>query len=814
MGRPPLAGTITFIGSLSSMVCHKGISMAGVATNHSQSEDAGGQTAHGVGAVGGYDLEGDSYVFHGSEADVRIEFLAADVVNVRLDPDGAARKDSPAIFTRDLGGSDVTVEDRSDSYLLTSDELHVYVDKTSGRVTFADTDDTVITRDTDQGMTWDDDGRIRMEREVAGDESFYGLGEKTGALDKRGEHLTQWTWDANGDHAGGTDEMYQAHPFYIGLHDDAAYGLFLDNTFRTTFAMAENGADKATVTADGGQLNYYFLKGPAMRHVVERFTELTGRMPLPPRWSLGNHQCKWSYFPETTVREIADGFRQRDIPLDAIWLDIDYMDQYRVFTWDPQRFPDPETMIKDLKDQGIRTVTIIDPGVDDGANYDVYAEGMKEGYFITDENGEVFHAPVWPKSAAFPDFTREEVRQWWGDLYGRLTDAGIAGVWNDMNEPAIIDTYKTMPDDMEHHGDLGDVKHNEAHNVYGMYEDMATYEGMLRANPDERPFVLTRSGFSGIQRYAAVWTGDNRSKWEHLDMGMPMMENMGLSGMAFIGTDIGGFGADCTPELYARWLQFGAFSPFCRTHSSRHTREQEPWTFGQETEDIARDYLTLRYRLMPYTYDAFRQASETGIPVMRPLVLDHQNDPNVRNLSNEFMYGDVLLVAPVTEEGARERDVYLPEGRWVDYWTGEIHDGRQTVVRDAPVDTMPLYVKQGSIVPMGPAMQYTDEKPTEELELHVYADDRAEGRFYEDDGHSFGFKQGEYNLTEFAYRNDTGTAAITVDRVHEGYATEVGTYKLVIHSERDVTGATVNGQDTAVARDGDAYVVEVDAGAI
>jgi len=506
-----------------------------------------------------------------------------------------------------------------------------------------------------------------------------------------------------------------------------------------------------------GELDYYIIYGPTPAEILATYTDLTGRMPLPPKWSIGYHQCRWSYESDAIVRKLAQEFRDRRIPCDVIHLDIDYMNGYRVFTWSPKRFSEPAKLIGDLKDTGFKVVTIVDPGVkyEPEADYAMFDEGLEHDYFVRDASGEIFHGYVWPDKAVFPDFLKPEVRQWWGDAQKALTDVGVAGIWNDMNEPAISERpfgdeggHIWFPLDSPQGPANEQTTHAEAHNLYGSGMAQASAEGLERLRPTARSFVLTRSGYAGVQRWSSVWMGDNQSWWEHLELSIPMLCNMGLSGVAFVGSDIGGFAGNATAELFARWMQVGFLYPLMRAHSSMKTDQHEPWVFGEQTERICREYIELRYRLLPYLYTLFWEAATTGAPILRPLLYHYPNDRQTYALHDQVFLGESIMAAPVYRPGVTHRAVYLPEGVWYDWWTGDRYDGATHILAYAPLERMPLYVKAGAVIPMQPVMQYVDERPIDELRLRVWP---GEGRWtlYEDDGHSFEYRDGAWATTEY-----------------------------------------------------------------
>lgn len=504
--------------------------------------------------------------------------------------------------------------------------------------------------------------------------------------------------------------------------------------------------------AKDGNLDYYFIYGPEVSEVVNEYTNLTGKTPLPQLWTLGYQQCRWSYAPEQRALEIAKTFREKNIPCDTIYLDIDYMDDFRVFTWDNKKFKNPKAFTDELKSMGFKVVTIIDPGVKVDKGYKIYDEGLKNGYFATDKDGMVYKNTVWPGDSVFPDFMNSQVRKWWGNNQKIMFNLGIAGIWNDMNEPASFNG--PLPEDIVFNNDGTLVTHKEIHNVYGHMMDKATYEGIKEAT-NKRPFVVTRACYAGTQKYSTVWTGDNQSTWEHLRMSLPMLMNIGLSGMAFCGTDVGGFGFDCTGELLSRWVQVGTFTPLFRNHSTIGSREQEPWAFDEITEEINKKYIKLRYKFIPYLYDMMHKCEKSGAPIIRPLLYNYQNDKKTYEINDEFMFGDNVLVSPVVEQGARQKLVYLPKGNsWIDYWTGEEFEGGQYIIKDAPLDICPIYIKTMSIISNGEDVNYIGEKDTECLNLSIYlCDKKGEGKYiaYNDDGESFDYKNGRFNEYEFIF---------------------------------------------------------------
>jgi alpha-glucosidase len=604
--------------------------------------------------------------------------------------------------------------------------------------------------------------RLYKRREEG--ERYFGCGERTSGLEKTGSYQIFWNVDPPLGHTASFNNLYASIPFTLSLANGRAHGLLFDNTGRVEFDLALENEGRAYYGAAGGSLVYYVFCGPTPREVLERYTELTGRTPMPPLWALGNQQCRYSYMDEDEVREVARGFRERDIPCDVIYLDIHYMDGYRVFTWDEERFPEPEKLTAELKEMGFRVVTIVDPGVKADENYPVYVEGRERDLFCKTLDGEEYRNVVWPGVCAFPDFTNPETREWWGENQRALLDRGVSGVWCDMNEPAMfVPRNSTMPDDVVHPGGHAEEAkyHAQVHNTYGSLMARAAREGLLKLRPEERPFVITRAGYAGLQRHALQWTGDNSSWWEHLWMSMPQLQNLGLSGVAWAGVDVGGFWGDANGELLARFTEFGIFQPFCRNHTAIGTRRQEPWAFGEPYESVCRKMLKLRQRLIPYLYTLFAECHESGAPILGPLLFEYPEDETTYTADDEFLLGDALLVAPVSRPGIEHRHVYLPRGTWFHYWTGERFDGPAHILAHAPLGEPPLYVRANAAVPMAPETSHTGEGTPDPLTFLLFpAEGAGESLLYEDAGDGFGYEDGEYARRAVSCEESAGVVRV------------------------------------------------------
>lgn len=583
---------------------------------------------------------------------------------------------------------------------------------------------------------------ISLAIEEISERKYYGLGERTGFLNKKGRTWSNWASDQFG-HAPDRDPLYQAHPFVMGFQNSTAFGLYLDETWETTFNLADSEPDRSYISTKGPTFDLYLISGPKPKDVVEKFTRLSGRPDLPPLWALGMHQCRWSYPDDKTVMSIADRYRRKNIPLDAIWLDIDHMEGYKNFTFHTGRFSQPEKTITKLKEKDVRTVVIVDAGVKKEDGYEIYESGKVKDLFVKDRSDAELVGEVWPKPAVWPDFIQKHVCDWWADCHRFYTDMGVGGIWNDMNEPSAFNwKSKTLPLQARH----GRYRHAEVHNIYGYQMCRATHQGLKKFNPNKRPFVLTRSGFTGIQKYAFVWTGDNHSYWEQMETSIPMLLNLGLSGVPFCGADIGGFASDCSGEMLARWTWLGLFYPFMRNHSGKGSRRQEPWAFGPKIEKAVASAIKMRYQLLPYIYTLAYEASLTGIPLVRPLFFEYPEDNETPEIYDQFLFGRDLLAAPILRPGRKNRIVYLPEGLWQDFWTGKVFSGGKWMIANASIHTIPLFIRSGAAVPTTNWTQATTTAVWEKITWNLFLSDKISGRLYEDkgDGYALGKMQKLY----------------------------------------------------------------------
>ncbi len=615
------------------------------------------------------------------------------------------------------------------------------------------------------------DTHVSLQKSITKTENFYGLGDKSSALNLRKKKFENWNTDAFA-YGPKTDPLYKTIPFFYGLKNDIAYGVFFDNSHRSFFDFDSKNKNELSFGAEGGELNYYFILGPDLNDVAQRYTLLTGTPELPPMWGLGYHQCRWSYYPEKRVLNLAKKFRDKKIPCDSIYLDIDYMDGFRCFTWSKKLFPNLKKVIAKIKEKGFDTVVMIDPGIKEDENYSVYQEGIKNGYFCKRTDGNLMVGPVWPENCVFPDFTNKAVRKWWGNLYKELyNDQDVSGFWNDMNEPAVFKVNsKTFPDEVMHHMEGNPTNHRRAHNIYGMQMSRATFKGLKKLRKNKRPFVLTRATYSGGQRYASVWTGDNIASWEQLQLANTQTQRMSVSGFSFVGSDIGGFVNQPTPELMCRWLQLAVFHPFFRVHSIGNREDgsagiddnpeelkeverldQEPWAFGEETTVLTRKAIEFRYKLLPYIYSTFNDYVVEGKPMVRSLIFEDQTDKKLYNTEREFLFGEHLFISAVTRAKAKSQKIYFPKGTWFDFKTGEKYIGGDTHKVSLTPDRIPVFARAGAVIPMHPVRQHTKEK-VNQLQFRIFLDEgNFDSWYYEDKGEGYDYLADEYKEIQFEF---------------------------------------------------------------
>ncbi len=715
---------------------------------------------------------------------MQVTALRDDLLRVRAGANGTLPEDASWAVLPASRMASVAVKPESDDKAVgfATAKLRVRIGRQPLAMTVTDLAGNVIAQDEPEHPIEFHGSEFRVYKRSPEDEHYFGLGDKPGPLDRRNEAFTDWNTDAFGWQES-TDPIYKSIPFFLTFRKGIAGGIFLDNTWRASFDFNKELRDGYSFGAPDGPLDYYILYGPTPKEVVSEWAWLTGPTPLPPLWTLGYQQSRYSYYPEAEVRRIAGKLRSEKIPADVIWLDIDYQLKNRPFTVDPEKFPHFDQMIQDLKAEHFHTVVITDLHIANlpNAGYKPYDEGLAGDHFVKNPDGSVYSGIVWPGPAVFPDFTQKSSRDWWGTLYADFVGKGVAGFWNDMNEPALFEVAsKTMPDDTQHRIDepgfqKRTASHLEIHNVFGMENSRGTFEGVQKLAPNLRPFVMTRASYAGGQRYAATWSGDNSSTWNHLRQTTPQLINLGLSGFGLSGADVGGFAGSPQPELLTKWLEIAAFHPIDRDHTSMGTHPQEPWENGSATDlDLRRKFIETRYRLMSYLYTTAEEMSRTGIPMMRPLFLEfpdaaHDKHPIDLNSGNEFLLGPDLLIAPSPyPDMLDDYQATLPPGGWYDFWTGDrlqfgvgatrvgndnIPDNELQINLHPAADTVPVFARGGSILPIQPLVQSTMIQPVGPLTLRVYPPLRpgnpCEGTLYLDDGVSYAYQKGDYLRLKF-----------------------------------------------------------------
>lgn len=625
--------------------------------------------------------------------------------------------------------------------------------------------------------------------------SLYGTGEVTGPLLRNGKEITLWNTDNSTYYSNAHGRrLYQSHPWVLGVRiDGSAFGVIFDTTWKSHLKTT---SEKIVFSSEGPLFRVVIIEGASPQAVVRKLADLTGKMPLPPKWAIGFQQCRYSYYPDAKVREIADQYRARHLPCDVLWLDIDYMDGYRSFTFDQKRFPDPQATNDYLHRHGFHSVWIIDPGIKIDPHYFVYQQGshlfssspeaLKSGMttipldpqhhqheisglktaglttaWVLKKNGVPFEGEVWAGRSLFPDFTMPQVRHWWSGLYHDFLAQGMDGIWNDMNEPSVFYIkHGTMPEDNWHRGGGGLPSgiHRMYHNVYGMLMASATREGILHERPEKRPFLLSRSNYLGGQRYATTWTGDNSAGMKYLKMSIPMALNLGLSGEPFNGVDLGGYAGKEHPDLFGKWIVMAPFMPFARAHTATYNPPREPWVFGPKIEAVTRTALERRYRLLPYLYTLFYNASTKGDPIMQPLFFADPKNLLLRSEDQAFLLGKDLLVVPRWASFPR-----LPGGIWRDI---SLLDGKQEEDGYQPR----IKIRGGAIVPLGRVIQNTEQESLQPLTLCIALDQRGEarGRLYEDAGDGFAYRQGDYALSYYRAQRQGDSVKVRLERREGG----------------------------------------------
>ncbi len=681
-----------------------------------------------------------------------------------------------------------TLIDNKDHYVYEGKQFDIVIQKTTTALTFLDKKKNIINED-DTTLNLSSIGyEFYNYKKVFADEKFIGLGEKVGDLNRRGKLFTHKNSDAFA-YGPDTDPIYSSIPFYIGLHSgQQQYGVFLDNPSISTFSFGVSNDRNMFFSAENGRLDYYFMYDNSPKKIIQHYTALTGRMEMPPLWSLGFQQSRYSYYPEFKIDEIVKGFENRNIPIDAIHFDIHYMDAYKAFTWDKKRFPQAKKMLSELSKKGIQAVAILDPGIKVEKGYHAYDSGIKHNHFITYPDGKVYSGSVWPGVCHFPDFTNPKVRKWWADMCKFYINDGFKGLWNDMNEPAVWG--QKIPDYLVLNNEGNSTSFKDIRNAYSSLMSRSTAEGFALQKPNDRKFILTRAAYAGIQRYAAKWTGDNIANEEHLFLGVRLVNTLGISGVAFSGVDIGGFVADTDQQLFARWISVGCFLPFFRAHKMINARSSEPWHFGEVVEQIAKNYIQLRYRLIPYLYQYFYRSARTGEPINTSLALAYPFNEKVfePTYQHQFLFGDNILVCPI---GTKETyvKIYLPpnEGGWYDFYTDTLYQDNQELLWVTEREVIPVFVKAGSILPLQKLCMNLTTQLSTHLEWHIYPNKNKNivSSYYEDDGTTHDWnKKKSFTLQDIQYHASTTTFEITTKQ--KSKCNRFKTSNIFIHHEQPI----------------------------
>ncbi len=706
----------------------------------------------------------------GEFAAVDLRWIGDNCVRVRVRPDGKfAGIDSDAVIQEPKNRTLPRLSEEAHSITVQAGRVICRVERMAYNLSITNADGQTHYAEA-AGPRWQpNDGAVQLELHLPNSETCHGLGERMWGLNLRGRRWGLWNADQQ-NFMRGDDPIHYSVPFYLGVNRAGVYGILWDNPWRGYVDAGAEADTKLRFQAEGGELRYYVIIGPDLNSVMGRYADLTGHITLPPLWALGNHQARFSYMDQAELLEIAKTFREKQIPCDALYLDIHYMDNYKVFTWDTERFADLPGTLRKLKKQGFKVVAILDPGVKVEEGYPAYEEGLKNDVFLHYPDGDTVTAYVWPGACHLPDFALERTRDWWRDQMKTLIDAGVDGIWNDMNEPAVFrtDGPATLSDAVQHADDL---PHARQHNLYGMQMGQASLQALEQLRPGKRQLNIIRAGYAGAQRYASSWTGDNTSDWDHLHASIAQVINMGLSGAPMTGPDIGGFHGDSDGELLVRWTQAASLMPFFRNHSGFGSARQEPWGFGEPYDAAVKSAIELRYQLMPYLYAIVAQCREYGWPIVRPLFAEEIDNAPLRDIDDAYMLGNALLVAPVVEPGAENRIVYLPKGRWFNYWTGvELIGGREINV-PAPLDHLPLFVRSGAVIPTWPMRQHFHNTAVKDLSLRVFPGN-LETILYEDHGEDIDYREGNYRWVYLTSAWESNVLTIrrrTAGRYEPGY---------------------------------------------
>lgn len=721
-----------------------------------------------------YDVSGRIVSFSISDGSVfQLKFCSPSVVRIWCSYDGnvSDERASFAVVDEELAEmGEVSVHEESSCYEVFTGQLRVRLEKNPLKLQIFDKYQKLLFSDfSDRGHVCE--GNRKMEYKLLRrDEHFFGLGEKTGKLDRRGESYMMWNSDRP-CYSVVEDPLYKSIPFFMSSY---RYGIFFDNTYRTEFKFGTESREYYSFETPGGEMVYYFIFGKDYKEIMKQYVELTGKAIMPPYWALGFSQCRGLLTNEELTYSIAREYRRKQIPCDIIYQDIGWTQNLQDFEWRKGNYKNPKKMLSDLDSMGFKVILSQDPVISQ-SNEKQWKEADDAGYFTKDvRTGKTYDMPwPWGGNCGVVDFTVPEVADWWGAYQQKPIDDGASGFWTDMGEPAWSNVESEDRLNMKHHIGM----HDEIHNVYGLTWDKVVKEQFEKRNPDRRIFQMTRSAYAGLQRYTFGWTGDSgcaddvTKGWAQMANQIPVLLSAGLGLIPFSTCDISGYCGDITDypamaELYVRWIQMGAFNPLSRIHHEGNVAV-EPWLFGDRAEKIAKSAMQLKYSLMPYIYTYAREAHDYGLPLMRPMFLEFPMDTETFSIDTQFMFGEELLVAPVVKKGKKMKNVYLPEGQWIDYNDKTmVYEGEQWVTVEAPLEVIPMFVRKGSIIPRMPVMNYIREKEIYPITFEIYPAEvgqLCDFVMYEDDGEDLGYLRGEWLKTPvYAETLASGDLAVRV----------------------------------------------------
>jgi alpha-glucosidase len=720
-----------------------------------------------------FEKQGNQVIFNfENKSKLLIKLCSRSVIKVWYEPTGSFSRsnESFAVIEENLETiNDVHIESQDQAYEIFTDFLRIRLNKYPFSLQIFDKYQKLLLGDYKELGHHAELAKVSSHKVLRADEQFFGLGEKSGSLNRRGKIFKMWNSDKP-CYSTSEDPLYKSIPFFMSSY---RYGIFFDNTFKSEFDFGAASTESFSFSSPGGELLYYFIQGNDYKEIIGSYTQLTGQPIMPPKWAFGFSQSRGLLTKESLSRDIAKGYRDRKIPCDIIYQDIGWTQYLQDFEWRKENYINPKQMLTDLSKDGFKVIVSQDPVVSQ-ANQQQWRQADSLQYFALDtRTGKSYDMPwPWGGNCGVVDFTKPQVAEWWGALQQKPVDDGINGFWTDMGEPAWTNEESTDRLQMQHHAG----SHDEIHNVYGFSWDKVVTEQFEKRNPNTRIFQMTRAGYAGLQRYTFGWSGDagNGSNvldgWGRLANQVQIAQSAGMGLIPFWSCDISGYCGDIKDydelaELYVRWLQFGVFNPISRAHHEGNNAV-EPWLFGAEAEKIARESIELKYQLFPYLYAYGREAYDTGLPIMRAMLLEYPDDPEAIKAESQFMIGRELLVAPVVEKSAEVKKVYLPQGDWILLHGGTKYKGGQWIDFPVTLETIPLFVRSGSIIPMMPVMQYIHQQKSYPIIFKVFPKNSGKMSFdlYEDDGISNDYKNGVASNRKITCESSKDQITVTIDK--------------------------------------------------